>query len=545
MTTSDAPREEASAPEDPELRLARALQRQVGRRLAAGFLALGVASCAVLGGNAGLWLLWRGLRVETIPAPAILLPFSVAGWLHARRGGLSRAAQHAWFLLGATVPLVALLVNLRRDPLEAVQAAGITIWLYPFCIAVTVLALDRGLSHWTAVWCAAQYVFIHGLAVASQGESGPTAQGGIHSADGLVRVVALLLAGFAAGHANHLARETIRKLVDEEQRARDARMAAIRAEERGRAAAAFLARMSHELKTPLHIILGNADLLLSRGDLEREQRLQVEAARMSGRHLLGLVEAVLEQGKLSSGRPLALFPSRVEVEPLLSQIEVMLREKAVARGLRLRIERERSAPDWIHADPLRLRQVLLGLLDNGLKYTESGEIGLRVCAGDGPSELRFEVCDTGRGIPAEDLERVFEPFYQGRSESEAPGGVGLGLSIARALVSAMGGRLELQSDPGKGSRFLVTLPLPDAPAAAADRDVVQLPEALRSTLLHWAERGNMAELRRAALAAAANDPALGPFCEQLRAAADAFDDAAARRLLQAGAPRGSEGEPGA
>lgn len=522
--------------DDPEIRVARALQRRVEQTLALTFLVLAVASCVVLGGNVGLWILGAELRVDTLPVPALLLPFSAGGWLLARRGRLSRAVQHAWFLLGATIPIVALLINLRRDPLEAVQAADITIWLYPFCIVATVLTLDRRLSHWTAVWCAAQYAVIHGLAVAA-------GQGDMQPADGLVRVVALLMVGFAAGHANHLARETIGKLVDEEQRSQEARMAAIRAEERGKAAAEFLARMSHELKTPLHIILGNAELLLARADLGGELRSQIEAARLSGRHLLGLVEALLDQGKLSSGRPLELAPRSVDLDPLLAQLETMLKETAVARGLALRIERDGSAPDRIWADPLRLRQVLLNLLDNALKYTDRGEVGLRVSAG-GPGELRFEVHDTGPGIPAEDQEQLFEPFYRGATATAASSGVGLGLSIVRALVSAMGGRLELQSDPGKGSRFLVTLPgaegtpLESAPkrVAASDEpssppDAIQLPEALRATLLHWAERGNMAELRRAALEAAASDPALEPLCDQLRAAADAFDDDACLRLL--------------
>jgi signal transduction histidine kinase len=520
---------------DPEVRVARALQGHVERTVALCFLVLAVASCVVLGGNLGLWLLGQELRVNAIPAPAIMLPFCVAGWLVTQKGGLSRAALHAWFLLGATVPTIALLVNLRHDPLEAVQAPDITIWLYPFCIVATVLTLDRRLSHWTAAWCALQYAGIFGLGVASQ------AGDGLAPVDGLVRVVALLLVGFAAGYANHHARETIRKLVDEEQRSQAARMAAIRAEERGKAASAFLARMSHELKTPLHIILGNAELLLARGDLGGEQRGQVEAARLSGRHLLGLVEALLDQGTLSSGRALTLSPRSIELDPLLSQIELMLRETAVARGLVLRIERGETAPDRLRADPLRLRQVLLNLLDNALKYTQAGEVGLTVVAG-GSGELRFEVHDTGPGIAAADLDHVFEPFYRGATASEASGGVGLGLSITQALVSAMGGRLELHSEPGTGSRFVVTLSGAEGEplerlvsqrlASVSDPAAATLPEALRSTLLHWAERGNMAELRRAALEAAANDPALAPFCEQLRAAADAFDDDACLRLLQ-------------
>lgn len=539
MNASGVSREEALAPEDPALRVAEALQRHAERTMATGFFALGLASCFILLGNFGLWLLGRGLREGAIPAPAILFLFSIAGWVRVRRGGLSRAAQRAWFLLATTVPIVALFINLLRDPRAAVQSANITIWLYPFCIAATVLTLDRGLSYWTAASVAAQYAVIHGLAVAASTHADASAQGGLHLVDGLVRVVALLLVGFVAGHANHLARETMRKLVVEEQHAREARTVAIRAEERRRAAAAFLARMSHELKTPLHIILGNIELLLTRGDLGRAPRAQAEAARVSGRHLLGLVEALLDQGQLSSGRALALSPRRIELEPLLAQIEVMWREKADTRALAFRVERGASIPERIHADPLRLRQVLLGLLDNAFKYTERGEVGLRVSVGDTPGELRFEVYDTGCGIPAEDHERIFEPFYQARAATESSNGVGLGLSITRALVSAMEGRLELRSAPGEGSRFVVTLPLEQASVAAVDGDAIQLPDDLRGTLLHWAERGNMTELRRVALEAAARDPALEAFCERLRAAADAFDDATARRLLQASAPRRS------
>src|SRR5262249_39359079 len=155
-------------------------------------------------------------------------------------------------------------------------------------------------------------------------------------------VAALLVIGVVAGQANHLARATIAALVEEEERARAELLARIRAEERGRAASSFLARMSHELKTPLNVILRNAQLLRLPGSLEGARREQVEAIVLGGQHLSSLVEDLLDQGRISSGGSLVIRPRRVELDPLLREIERMLSERAAGRGLVLRIEREAS-----------------------------------------------------------------------------------------------------------------------------------------------------------------------------------------------------------
>jgi signal transduction histidine kinase len=310
----------------------------------------------------------------------------------------------------------------------------------------------------------------------------------------------------------------------------------MRAEERGRAASAFLARMSHELKTPLNVILGNAQLLQRRESLEGAPKAQVEAILLSGQHLASLVEDLLEQGRISAGGSPAIRPQRVELDLLLTELEHMLRERADERGLALRIEREPSAPALLHVDPRRLRQILLNLLVNALKFTEAGEVSLRARAASRPGDVVFEVRDSGYGIAAEALEQIFEPFSQLGPSEDGASGAGLGLSIARALARAMGGELAVESAPGEGSCFRLTLPVGEVRGPpAVELDAVHIPEAVRTRLRHWAERGNMSKLRQAAQEAEAEDPSLAPLCKALRACADAFDDARALELLEAAA----------
>jgi len=560
MNTAGAAPEGASIGRDPETRVRETVDAHVSRSLAWACLLLGVACCSLLVVNVGQWLAGGELRQEAIPAPSLLLPFCALGSILARRGRLAGAALYGFYLVGCTIPTLAMLINSRSDPMEAREAIDITIWLWPFCITATVLTLDRALSHWTALLGAAQYAGIHALALSVQGEPSLGSVREIELVDGVIRVAALLVIGVVAGQANHSARATIVALVEEEERTRVALLARVRAEERGRAASAFLARMSHELKTPLNVILGSAQFLQLRGHLEGAGREQIEAVLLSGRHLLSLVEDLLDQGRISSGGELVIRPQRVELDLLASELEQMLREQADRRGLALRIEREPAAPALMHVDPQRLRQILLNLLVNALKFTEQGEVTLRIRAISRPDEVVFEVRDSGHGIPAQALERIFEPFAQLDPSTD---GTGLGLSIARALARAMGGELEVESTIGSGSCFRLTLPAGAAPgplaeargparsplerggSAPAELELVRIPEAVRTRLRQWAERGNMSKLRQAALEVAAEDPALAPLCKALCACADDFDDARALQLLEGStAARPSSGSTG-
>ena len=264
-----------------------------------------------------------------------------------------------------------------------------------------------------------------------------------------------------------------------EQRTADLAEALARAERLADAKTRFLSQMSHELRTPLTAILGFAEqAMLDRGDRERiAQALQVVVR--NGRHLLGIVNDVLDAARIDAGQ------LSVSIEPsapvaLVDEVHGLLLSEAEQRGIRLDLECRWPLPAMIDTDPLRLRQVLINLLGNALKFTERGAVRLSLAAGEG--RLQIEVRDTGIGISGEQLDRLFKPFEQAdASVTRRFGGSGLGLFISKRWVEAMGGALEVESALGEGSCFRVYLPLAggeswiDSRATVADT----APDALR------------------------------------------------------------------
>ena len=220
----------------------------------------------------------------------------------------------------------------------------------------------------------------------------------------------------------------------------------------------FLAVMGHELKTPLHAIRGYAQLLLEGidGPVTPEQREDLENILKSSDHLRELIDNVLQFSKLESGEE-ALHPTRVAVRPLLE--EALQNVKVLARGKALTVQIHAADGLTVEADETKLKQVLINLLSNALKYTPRGRVTVRAEPRDG--EVLFTVQDTGVGIPPEALERVFEPFTQLDSSDARPwGGLGLGLSIVKRYVEMHGGRVWVESAPGRGSTFYVSIPQP-------------------------------------------------------------------------------------
>ncbi|NRF68758.1 response regulator [Aquincola sp. S2] len=258
-----------------------------------------------------------------------------------------------------------------------------------------------------------------------------------------------------ARYREHL-EELVRERTAELEAARD------RAEVANRAKSAFLASMSHELRTPLNGILGFAQLLLLDPDTTERQRKGMTIIQGSGEHLLTLINDVLDLSRIEAGK-LDLHPVRFSLPALLKVVADIFRVKAEEKSLFFHYRPAPDLPGGAVADDKRLRQVLLNLVGNAVKFTDEGEVSLAVRVvhrhGD-QARLRFEIADSGVGIEPEHLQRLFQPFEQAGDIERRAGGSGLGLSISRQLVRLMGSEIEVDSALGRGSRFAFELELP-------------------------------------------------------------------------------------
>jgi signal transduction histidine kinase/DNA-binding NarL/FixJ family response regulator len=238
------------------------------------------------------------------------------------------------------------------------------------------------------------------------------------------------------------------------------------AEAGSRAKSLFLANMSHELRTPMHGLLGMLDLLKG-GRLSPEQALQLKAADDSSHHLLAVLNDILDISKMEAGG-ISIKTETVHLPGLLAEVEQLSRSQASARGLELTLGVEAGLPDWVSADPTRLRQILLNLIGNAIKFTQRGRVSLQLshaAGAEGRGALRFQVSDTGMGMDAATMAKLFQRFSQGDdSSSRRFGGSGLGLEISRNLARAMGGDITVQSRLGLGSTFTLALDLAACPA---------------------------------------------------------------------------------
>ena len=248
------------------------------------------------------------------------------------------------------------------------------------------------------------------------------------------------------------------------------------AEEANRRKSQFLAAMSHDIRTPLNAIIGMAELL-SDGRLDPEQRRYVEIFRSAGDSLLALINDILDLSKVEAGQ-LALDFTEFDLRALVDDVVEIFAQRARDKGIALRARLERELPRFVAGDSTRLRQVLLNLVGNAVKFTHRGGVELRVERDPRFPEgqrLRFAVYDTGVGIPDGRLAAVFEPFAQADpSVTREYGGTGLGLAICRRLVEAMGGGIEVESRFGVGSRFRFSLPLWLGEAPKAAREPLEL-----------------------------------------------------------------------
>jgi signal transduction histidine kinase len=267
---------------------------------------------------------------------------------------------------------------------------------------------------------------------------------------------------YAIASAAYDVTEQVRARQEVEAARAEAERQRAHAEAANQAKSQFLSTMSHELRTPLNAIAGYAEILTMglRGPVTEAQEHDLERIRRANQYLLSLVNDILNFARLDAGQ-VEYNIGEVDLAALLADVEPLMAPQIAAKGLTLSYDAH-DRPHRVSADPEKLRQVLLNLLTNAVKFTgEGGRVAVRCVPDAAAGAMRILVSDTGRGIPVEQLERIFEPFVQVERHRthESQQGVGLGLAISRDLAHGMGGDLTAESTLGEGSVFTLTLPV--------------------------------------------------------------------------------------
>lgn len=263
-------------------------------------------------------------------------------------------------------------------------------------------------------------------------------------------------------------------IADRKAAEEETRLAKLESERANRAKSVFLSRMSHDLRTPLNAVLGFAQLL-ELDTLPREQAESLQQILSGGRHLLGLINEVLDIARIEAGH-ISLSPEAVRLAEVVQHVVDMIRPLAAARGVVITIDVAPGSASHVHADRQRLKQILLNILGNAVKYNREGGAVIVTCAPGQDGRVRTSVADTGAGIRPEKLELVFQPFERLGAENSNVEGTGLGLAVAKGLTEAMHGVIGVQSEVDRGTTFWVELPpgvepshaVPDVQAPLAD-----------------------------------------------------------------------------
>jgi signal transduction histidine kinase/DNA-binding response OmpR family regulator len=263
-------------------------------------------------------------------------------------------------------------------------------------------------------------------------------------------------------HRDHLS-ELVEERTADLIKARDA------AEAANKAKSVFLANMSHELRTPLNAVLGFSQLMKNAADTTIKQKKNLDIITHSGEHLLNLINNVLDISKIESGR-VELEESHLDLHQLLLELKSLMYVRATEKGLEFNVEQSPDLPRNIAVDGGKLRQVLINLIGNAIKYTHRGSVFLKALLVKQENTeralVRFEVVDSGPGIRAEDRKRIFSPFVQLGDRPPTEAGTGLGLAICKQYVDLMSGQINIDSKPGRGTVFHFEIPVNVLPSAA-------------------------------------------------------------------------------
>ncbi len=230
-----------------------------------------------------------------------------------------------------------------------------------------------------------------------------------------------------------------------------------KAEAANQAKSIFLANMAHELRTPLHGILGFAQLLLKDLQLADKHREAVRTIQSSGEHLLELINNILDLSRIEAGRADDVVMQPFDLRAFVKEIYDLLRPRAEDKKLAFHIEIAQAVPQYIKSDKTKLRQCLFNLLGNAIKFTEKGSIGLSLSLAD-TKQLMVKVTDTGPGFPKDKIQQILQPFVQLKVGNTNPSGTGLGLAITDRIIGLLGGKFKIESEEGVGSTFLFTIP---------------------------------------------------------------------------------------
>ncbi|WP_341927147.1 response regulator [Nocardioides psychrotolerans] len=406
-------------------------------------------------------------------SPALLATGMVLllGLAFVRTSRLLGSERHARDLVRRNRRLYERLTDNSSDAVLVVDADGAVVRQSPHLARLVGLASLPADLHWTELVDPADLPVLEDLLQEALRRPGRpvTAELRVHPASGAERWISARLVDLTAdpdvqGIAVSLADISARKLVERELEAsRDAAL------DGSRAKSAFLATMSHEIRTPMNGVIGLTGLLLTT-ELDERQRQYAEGVRGAGEALLSLINDILDFSKVEAGK-LQLETLDFDLVQVVEEAAELVAEPARAKNLELLAYSSPELPGSLRGDPSRIRQVLLNLASNAVKFTAAGEVVIRAQLDDrtdGGVVVRFEVTDTGVGVDPADREQLFDPFSQADSSTTRKyGGTGLGLAISRQLVTAMGGTIGVESVPGQGSTFWFTLPLALAHEAVA------------------------------------------------------------------------------